>query len=241
MSKIEDMEEIAESNEVEESEDSEDSEEEVEFTADTGKRLRKVRVSDDGSKDPPKTRAPKVKSIVNQWEKTGKNGKDLKGWTLDLYRCIDSISTPTFSGSDVYKFQDQLQKQHPKNNNIVPKIRQQLYYLAKLGYVKRNAAGNPSNGNEPKPPPVRSPPKTAASRAPPTTFKKAKTSSSEEIIEVPVQEVQVVQQKVEVQEVQVQQKVQEKSKQFDPITEMLQDFNDDELFNLISTFDEPIF
>jgi type II restriction enzyme len=42
---------------------------------------------------------------------------------------IDSFNKKEFSLSDVYAFEEDLKLLHPENNNIKPKIRQQLQFL----------------------------------------------------------------------------------------------------------------
>jgi type II restriction enzyme len=52
-----------------------------------------------------------------------------RGWILDILNCINKIKKIEFNLRDVYKFEDELKKLHPKNNHITDKIRQQLQFL----------------------------------------------------------------------------------------------------------------
>jgi type II restriction enzyme len=60
----------------------------------------------------------------------------LKGWTLDVMRCLDEIDKEEFDIDDVYKFEKYLQQKHPNNKHIKDKIRQQLQYLRDKGYIE---------------------------------------------------------------------------------------------------------
>ena len=59
-----------------------------------------------------------------------------KGWLLDVLNCINSIQTNKFDLKDIYCFEEILSKKHPDNNNILPKIRQQLQLLRDKGFVE---------------------------------------------------------------------------------------------------------
>lgn len=59
-----------------------------------------------------------------------------RGWMLDVLNCINSIQFSEFELSDVYRFESVLAKKHPQNNNICPKIRQQLQVLRDRGFIE---------------------------------------------------------------------------------------------------------
>lgn len=61
---------------------------------------------------------------------------DLRGWIMDIMKCIESISQDVFSINDMYRFEDELKAKHPKNNNVEAKIRQQLQFLRNKGFIK---------------------------------------------------------------------------------------------------------
>lgn len=59
-----------------------------------------------------------------------------KGWILDVMRCIELTRKKEFSLAEIYKFEDILAKQHPKNRHIKDKIRQQLQILRDRNYIR---------------------------------------------------------------------------------------------------------
>ena len=70
--------------------------------------------------------------VLESWQKTvflREKSVEAKGWTLDVLKCLDRISTNDFSLDDVYKFEDELKQKHLNNNFVKDKIRQQLQLL----------------------------------------------------------------------------------------------------------------
>jgi len=65
-----------------------------------------------------------------------KSKGELRGWLLDILKCIELLDKKEFSLDDVYSFEAFLKLKHPENNNIKAKIRQQLQILRDNGYVK---------------------------------------------------------------------------------------------------------
>ncbi|MER8503336.1 hypothetical protein NKH72_17715 [Mesorhizobium sp. M0955] len=51
-------------------------------------------------------------------------------------RCIESIGTDEFDIDQAYAFEPQLALLYPNNQNIRPKIRQQLQFLRDKGYLR---------------------------------------------------------------------------------------------------------
>jgi len=78
--------------------------------------------------------------ILQKWKKTAflKNIKkdELRGWILDIMNCIESLNKTEFNLSEIYAFEDDLKILHPENNNIKPKIRQQLQFLRDKNYLE---------------------------------------------------------------------------------------------------------
>lgn len=64
-----------------------------------------------------------------------------RGWLLDTLSCIDRLSTGTFHLEDLYAFEPELQRRHPRNHHIRDKIRQQLQYLRDKGFITFIARG----------------------------------------------------------------------------------------------------
>lgn len=56
--------------------------------------------------------------------------------------CIDRLKARTFSLDDVYASEPQLAALYPSNNNVRPKIRQQLQVLRDNGYIEFLGNGN---------------------------------------------------------------------------------------------------
>ncbi len=59
-----------------------------------------------------------------------------KIWTLDVMECLELLNKTEFELHDVYTFEGKLQAKHPKNNNIRPKIRQQLQILRDKNFIE---------------------------------------------------------------------------------------------------------
>ena len=66
---------------------------------------------------------------------------NLRGWLVDIMRCIDNITHEIFSLDDIYKFQTELAARHPDNHNIAAKIRQQLQFLRDKGFIEFTGHG----------------------------------------------------------------------------------------------------
>ena len=61
---------------------------------------------------------------------------DLRGWLMDIMKCIDSIPGEFFSINEIYRFNDELRAKHPANHNVPAKIRQQLQFLRDRGFIE---------------------------------------------------------------------------------------------------------
>ena len=49
-----------------------------------------------------------------------------RGWLTQVMKCVEAIGREAFGLDEVYAFEDRLARVYPGNNNIRPKIRQQL-------------------------------------------------------------------------------------------------------------------
>jgi len=87
---------------------------------------------------------PKEK-VLAEWKKTLflREEKEIsaKGWLLDVMRCLERIGRVDFALEDVYAFEYELSKLHPKNRHIKDKIRQQLQILRDRNYLSFVARG----------------------------------------------------------------------------------------------------
>lgn len=59
-----------------------------------------------------------------------------RGWLLDTLTCVEKIKENEFSLNQVYSFEGELKKNHPENNFIKDKLRQQLQYLRDKGFIE---------------------------------------------------------------------------------------------------------
>jgi type II restriction enzyme len=64
-----------------------------------------------------------------------------RGWTLDVLRVIQTLGKRTFSTNDAYCFEQELSRFYPNNQNVRPKIRQQLQVLRDKGFLKQVERG----------------------------------------------------------------------------------------------------
>lgn len=58
-----------------------------------------------------------------------------RSWLIDIIKCIESLNKKYFTLEEAYCFENYLKERHPLNNNIRPKIRQQLQILRDKGYI----------------------------------------------------------------------------------------------------------
>lgn len=61
---------------------------------------------------------------------------EARGWLVEVMRCVQEIGQPDFTLADVYGFERALSAIFPRNNNVRPKIRQQLQVLRDGGYLE---------------------------------------------------------------------------------------------------------
>ncbi len=51
-------------------------------------------------------------------------------------KCVDAIGKREFQIDDIYAFEQQLSRLYPGNQNVKPKIRQQLQFFRDRGYLE---------------------------------------------------------------------------------------------------------
>lgn len=76
--------------------------------------------------------------VLTQWQRTlflRAQAPDAKGWLLEVMKCIDLIGRHEFDLEDVYAFEQRLAGIYPNNQNVKPKIRQQLQFLRDKRYL----------------------------------------------------------------------------------------------------------
>ncbi|MBC8141169.1 MAG: restriction endonuclease [Armatimonadetes bacterium] len=80
--------------------------------------------------------AAQVRAQYEKVKPLAKVSVDLRGWALDVFACIRRLGKTDFVLADVYTFENYLAQLHPENNNVQPKIRQQLQVLRNAGLVQ---------------------------------------------------------------------------------------------------------
>jgi type II restriction enzyme len=81
---------------------------------------------------------PKAR-VLDKWRQTlflRNEGEEERGWLLEVMKCVDALRKQQFDLDEVYAFERRLKKLYPGNNNVKPKIRQQLQVLRDNGYLE---------------------------------------------------------------------------------------------------------
>lgn len=84
-------------------------------------------------------------SVLARWRSTlflRDQGQETRGWLIDVMKCIEFIGRREFHIEDIYAFEDHLSVLYPGNQNVRPKIRQQLQFLRDRGYLDFVSRGN---------------------------------------------------------------------------------------------------
>lgn len=77
-------------------------------------------------------------AVLAEWQKTiflRSESLEARGWLIEVMKCIESIGKHEFEIDDIYAFDEHLSRLYPGNQNVRPKIRQQLQYLRDRGYL----------------------------------------------------------------------------------------------------------
>lgn len=80
-----------------------------------------------------------ITTIVNKVNKSSAleiSDISARSWIIDVLNCVNKMTTNEFLLSDIYSFQKILSQNHPKNNNVQAKIRQQLQILRDRGFIE---------------------------------------------------------------------------------------------------------
>ena len=77
-----------------------------------------------------------VVNLVNESNSLVVSNILVRGWLMDVLNCVNQIPQEVFALDDVYQFANLLAINHPQNNNIEAKIRQQLQFLRDKGYIE---------------------------------------------------------------------------------------------------------
>ena len=82
--------------------------------------------------------------VLEQWRKTlflREEPVATRGWLIEVMKCVELIGRPEFTLDDVYAYEGRLSVIYPDNNNVRPKIRQQLQLLRDAGYLAFEGRG----------------------------------------------------------------------------------------------------
>ncbi len=69
------------------------------------------------------------------------NSLDSRSWLMDVLHCVDKLGDE-FTLEEMYSFTKLLHLKHPDNNNVQPKIRQQLQILRDRGFLQFTTRGH---------------------------------------------------------------------------------------------------
>jgi hypothetical protein len=76
--------------------------------------------------------------VLEEWQKTlflRAEPLETRGWLLDVMKCVESLGEREFTLDEVYAFERHLGDLYPGNQNVRPKIRQQLQFLRDRGFI----------------------------------------------------------------------------------------------------------
>jgi len=84
----------------------------------------------------------KVRDEFSRVRRLAELPPSLRGWTVDVLRAVRRIGKTQFSLHELYTLDGELKALHPHNQNIRPKIRQQLQVLRDLGMLEFRGHGH---------------------------------------------------------------------------------------------------
>jgi len=76
--------------------------------------------------------------VLSKWQHTRflrDAGTEARGWLIEVMKSVEAIGRQEFDIEDVYAFEARLSALYPNNNNVKPKIRQQLQVLRDNNYL----------------------------------------------------------------------------------------------------------
>lgn len=76
-----------------------------------------------------------VRAEYDRFRFLARETSESRGWTADILRVVEGLGKKDFTLADVYAFEDELKRLHPRNRNVRPKIRQQLQVLRDKGVL----------------------------------------------------------------------------------------------------------
>jgi hypothetical protein len=112
----------------------------------TGSKILLSRVPESGKIHIVQNGLVRTKELVlAEWQKTlflRNESPETRGWLLDVMKCVESLGKRDFTLDEVYAFQRHLGDLYPGNQNVKPKIRQQLQFLRDRGFIDFVSRGN---------------------------------------------------------------------------------------------------
>ena len=89
------------------------------------------------------TELPK-RDVLAKWKQTTflrSRSTEVRGWLLDVMKCVDSLQRSEFTIEDVYAFAPELSRLYPGDKHVKEKIRQQLQVLRDNHYLQFTVRG----------------------------------------------------------------------------------------------------
>ncbi len=83
--------------------------------------------------------------VIEKWKQTlflRRSAPEARGWLIEVMKCVEALGKREFGIEDVYAFEAHLSSLYPGNNNVRPKIRQQLQVLRDNGYLDFTSRGH---------------------------------------------------------------------------------------------------
>jgi type II restriction enzyme len=83
--------------------------------------------------------------VLEEWQKTlflRDQSLEARGWLLDVMKCVEALGKREFTLDEVYAFERHLGDLYPGNQNVKPKIRQQLQFLRDRGFIEFVSRGS---------------------------------------------------------------------------------------------------
>ncbi|MEO0893162.1 MAG: DpnI domain-containing protein [Pseudomonadota bacterium] len=83
-------------------------------------------------------------TVLEEWSDlkyVDKKFGEARGWLISVMKCVEDLGPEEFSLAEVYAFEKELAALFPNNNNVRPKIRQQLQVLRDNGFLQFTSRG----------------------------------------------------------------------------------------------------
>jgi type II restriction enzyme len=77
-----------------------------------------------------------IRNRFNNLRRLKRIPPNVRGWTLDVLKFARSLNQARFTLEQMYAFDSKLSKLYPRNENVRPKIRQQLQVLRDIGIIR---------------------------------------------------------------------------------------------------------